>query len=232
MLTHGNMLSNALVLKDYWGWKQGRRADPRLADLPRARPVRGHPRRAAQRQQDDLALQVRSQARGAERLPEATVFMGVPTLYVRLLAEPGLTREACAQHAALRRGLGAPADRDLQRVEGAHRPHHPGALRHERNRHAHLQPLSRQGERAARRHRGLCAAGRAACACTTTTAQPCRHGEIGGIQVQGPERLRGLLAHAREDEGRVHRRRLLQDRRRRARSTGAATSSSWAAART
>ena len=29
-----------------------------------------------------------------EKLPEATVFMGVPTLYVRLLAEPGLTREA------------------------------------------------------------------------------------------------------------------------------------------
>jgi malonyl-CoA/methylmalonyl-CoA synthetase len=30
-----------------------------------------------------------------EKLPEATVFMGVPTLYVRLLAEAGLTREAC-----------------------------------------------------------------------------------------------------------------------------------------
>jgi malonyl-CoA/methylmalonyl-CoA synthetase len=29
------------------------------------------------------------------RLPEATVFMGVPTLYVRLLAEPGLTKKAC-----------------------------------------------------------------------------------------------------------------------------------------
>ena len=29
------------------------------------------------------------------RLPEATVFMGVPTLYVRLLAEPSFTREAC-----------------------------------------------------------------------------------------------------------------------------------------
>ena len=28
-------------------------------------------------------------------LPRATVFMGVPTLYVRLLAEAGLTREAC-----------------------------------------------------------------------------------------------------------------------------------------
>jgi malonyl-CoA/methylmalonyl-CoA synthetase len=30
------------------------------------------------------------------RLPEATVFMGVPTLYVRLLAEAGLDRTACA----------------------------------------------------------------------------------------------------------------------------------------
>jgi len=30
------------------------------------------------------------------QLPRATVFMGVPTLYVRMLAEPTLTREACA----------------------------------------------------------------------------------------------------------------------------------------
>jgi len=30
------------------------------------------------------------------RLPDATVFMGVPTLYVRLLGEPALTRAACA----------------------------------------------------------------------------------------------------------------------------------------
>jgi malonyl-CoA/methylmalonyl-CoA synthetase len=29
-----------------------------------------------------------------QKLPEATVFMGVPTLYVRLLAEPGLDRQA------------------------------------------------------------------------------------------------------------------------------------------
>ena len=44
-------------------------------------------RRAAQRQQDDLVRQVRSA--GGDRAPaEATVFMGVPTLYVRLLAEP------------------------------------------------------------------------------------------------------------------------------------------------
>ena len=40
-------------------------------------------------------------------------------------------------------------------------------------------------------------------------------GEIGGIEVRGPERLRRLLAHAREDARGVHRRRLVQDRRRR-----------------
>jgi len=33
-------------------------------------------------------------------MPRATVFMGVPTLYVRMLAEPGLTRQA-AQHMRL-----------------------------------------------------------------------------------------------------------------------------------
>ncbi|MDP1535503.1 MAG: AMP-binding protein, partial [Rubrivivax sp.] len=33
----------------------------------------------------------------AARLPEATVFMGVPTLYVRLLGEPALTRKACSR---------------------------------------------------------------------------------------------------------------------------------------
>jgi malonyl-CoA/methylmalonyl-CoA synthetase len=35
-------------------------------------------------------------AKVVELLPRATVFMGVPTLYVRLLGEKALTREACA----------------------------------------------------------------------------------------------------------------------------------------
>ena len=72
MLTHGNLLSNAQVLKDYWGWRtrsRRRRADPRAADLPCARPVRRDPRRADQRQQDDLAGQVRSEARGRSGCP-------------------------------------------------------------------------------------------------------------------------------------------------------------------
>ena len=41
--------------------------------------------------------QVVSDARAViAQLPRATVFMGVPTLYVRMLAEPGLGRQACA----------------------------------------------------------------------------------------------------------------------------------------
>jgi hypothetical protein len=47
-------------------------------------------------------------------MPDATVFMGVPTLYVRMLAEPGLNRDAVKQHAPVHRGLGAAADRNLQ----------------------------------------------------------------------------------------------------------------------
>jgi malonyl-CoA/methylmalonyl-CoA synthetase len=87
MLTHGNLLSNARCSRTTGAGSRRRRADPRAADLPRARPVRGAARRAAQRQQDAVVREVRPEAHHA-MLPEATVFMGVPTLYVRLLADP------------------------------------------------------------------------------------------------------------------------------------------------
>jgi malonyl-CoA/methylmalonyl-CoA synthetase len=94
MLTHGNMLSNALVLKDYWGWKKG---DVLIHALPifhvhglfvaiHGALINGS--KMIWLAKFDPKLVVR-------KLPEATVFMGVPTLYVRLLAEAGLTREAC-----------------------------------------------------------------------------------------------------------------------------------------
>jgi acyl-CoA synthetase (AMP-forming)/AMP-acid ligase II len=106
MLSHGNLLERADA-EGLLGLAQGRRrADPRAADLPRARPVRRLARRAAQRQQDDLVRPVRPQG-GDRPLPEATVFMGVPTLYVRMLAEPALTRRTpcrtCACSSAARR---------------------------------------------------------------------------------------------------------------------------------
>ena len=94
MLTHGNMLSNALMLKDYWGWKPG---DVLIHALPifhvhglfvalHGALINGSKMIWLSKFDPKLVLQ---------KLPEATVFMGVPTLYVRLLAEPGLTREAC-----------------------------------------------------------------------------------------------------------------------------------------
>ncbi len=93
MLTHGNMLSNARVLKDYWGWQPG---DVLVHALPIFH-VHG------------LFVAIHGALINGSRmlwfgkfdprkviaaLPRATVFMGVPTLYVRMLAEPALTREA------------------------------------------------------------------------------------------------------------------------------------------
>jgi malonyl-CoA/methylmalonyl-CoA synthetase len=94
MLSHGNMLSNALVLKDYWAWQPG---DVLIHALPifhvhglfvaiHGALINGSKMIWLAKFDPKLVVQ---------KLPEATVFMGVPTLYVRLLAEPGLTREAC-----------------------------------------------------------------------------------------------------------------------------------------
>jgi malonyl-CoA/methylmalonyl-CoA synthetase len=93
MLTHGNMLSNARVLKDYWGWKPG---DVLIHALPifhvHGLFVAVH---GALLNGSKMIWMARfDPKRVLEKMPEATVFMGVPTLYVRLLAEPGLTRNA------------------------------------------------------------------------------------------------------------------------------------------
>ncbi|MFZ5486796.1 MAG: malonate--CoA ligase [Pseudomonadota bacterium] len=93
MLTHGNLLSNALVLKDYWGW----RSDDVLIHALPIFHVHG------------LFVAIHAALLGGSKMiwlpkfdpkaviavmPRATVFMGVPTLYVRMLAEPALNHEA------------------------------------------------------------------------------------------------------------------------------------------
>jgi malonyl-CoA/methylmalonyl-CoA synthetase len=94
MLSHGNLLSNALVLKDYWGWKPG---DVLIHALPifhvHGLFVALHG--ALINGSKMIWLSKFDPKAVVGKLPEATVFMGVPTLYVRLLAEPGLTRESC-----------------------------------------------------------------------------------------------------------------------------------------
>ncbi|CAN5182468.1 malonyl-CoA synthase [soil metagenome] len=103
MLSHGNLLSNALTLKEFWGWRSGGEgAAPKGGDvLIHALPifhvhglfVASH---GALLSGSKMIWFNRFDPRAvAARLPEATVFMGVPTLYVRLLAEPGFTAQAC-----------------------------------------------------------------------------------------------------------------------------------------
>jgi malonyl-CoA/methylmalonyl-CoA synthetase len=95
MLTHGNLLSNAQVLKDYWGWQPG---DVLIHALPifhvHGLFVASH---GALLNGSKMIWFSKFDPKAAiARFGEATVFMGVPTLYVRLLAESALTREACA----------------------------------------------------------------------------------------------------------------------------------------
>jgi malonyl-CoA/methylmalonyl-CoA synthetase len=93
MLTHSNLLSNAQVLKTYWGWQPN---DVLIHALPifhvhglfvalHGALLNGSKMIWMSKFDPKIVVQ---------KLPEATVFMGVPTLYVRLLAEPGLTKEA------------------------------------------------------------------------------------------------------------------------------------------
>jgi malonyl-CoA/methylmalonyl-CoA synthetase len=94
MLSHGNLLSNALVLRDYWGWTTG---DVLLHALPIFH-VHGLfvAANGALLNGCRMIWFGRFNPRAVvARLPDTTVFMGVPTMYVRMLAEPSLTPEAC-----------------------------------------------------------------------------------------------------------------------------------------
>ncbi len=99
MLTHGNLLSNARVLQHYWGWRapaQG--GDVLIHALPifhvhglfvalHGALLNGSPM---------LWMGKFDPKKTIAWMARATVFMGVPTLYVRMLGEPSLTREAAA----------------------------------------------------------------------------------------------------------------------------------------
>ncbi|NMM88985.1 malonyl-CoA synthase [Rhodococcus sp. SRB_17] len=100
MLTHGNLLSNALVLKDYWGWTATGGPEGRGDVLIHALPI-FHVHglfvaiHAALLNGSKMIWMAKFDPKAVlAAMPRATVFMGVPTLYVRLLAEPGLTKEA------------------------------------------------------------------------------------------------------------------------------------------
>jgi malonyl-CoA/methylmalonyl-CoA synthetase len=101
MLTHGNLLSNAQVLKTYWGWRgaglpleQG--GDVLIHALPIFHvhglfvAIHG----ALLNGSKMIWLSKFDPKVAIAHMARATVFMGVPTLYVRMLGEPALTRQA------------------------------------------------------------------------------------------------------------------------------------------
>ncbi len=95
MLTHRNLASNAEVLHDYWRWQAG---DVLLHALPLFHVhglfVASHG--ALLNGSKMIFLPKFDSAEVIRRLPRATVFMGVPTYYVRLLADPAFKRDTCA----------------------------------------------------------------------------------------------------------------------------------------
>lgn len=94
MLTHENMYSNAKVLQRYWHWKKG---DVLIHALPIFHvhglfvAIHG----ALINGSKMIWFGKFDPKKIIESLPRATIFMGVPTLYVRMLAEASLTRAAC-----------------------------------------------------------------------------------------------------------------------------------------
>jgi malonyl-CoA/methylmalonyl-CoA synthetase len=95
MLSHANLASNAQVLRQYWHWQAG---DVLLHALPifhiHGLFVALHG--ALLNGSKTIFLPRFDAAAVMRQLPRATVFMGVPTYYVRLLAAPGFKRELCA----------------------------------------------------------------------------------------------------------------------------------------
>jgi len=95
MLTHRNLVSNAMVLIDCWGFSD---RDVLLHALPTFHVhglfVANH---CALLSGAKLLWRAKFNPETTlADLRQATVMMGVPTYYTRLLAEPGLTREVCA----------------------------------------------------------------------------------------------------------------------------------------
>ncbi|MCP4596374.1 AMP-binding protein [Neptuniibacter sp.] len=95
MISHSNLLSNGRVLLDYWGWKEG---DVLLHALPIFH-VHGLfvACSCALLNASEMIFYSKFDANKVlEELPNATVMMGVPTFYTRLLAEKGFTKELAA----------------------------------------------------------------------------------------------------------------------------------------
>ena len=199
MLTHRNLASNAVALVDAWGFTRG---DVLLHALP-IYHVHGlfvalH---CALLSGGRVLWLPKFDAKEVLRLlPRATVMMGVPTFYTRLLAEPGSIARACA---------------NVRLFIAGSAPLLPETFREFEQRTGH-RVLERYGMTETGMNRVEPAAGRAQTGLRRSAAtrrldprrrcrrEACATGTIGEIEVNGPERHAGLLEPAGQDRGVVH----------------------------
>jgi len=189
MLTHDNLLSNARTLKDYWGWRSD---DVLIHALPifhvHGLFVASHGALLAGAKMIWFA---KFDARKViERLPEATVFMGVPTLYVRMLAEPSLSRQACIH---MRLFIAGSAPLLLETFnEWVERTGHTILERYGMSETVMLTSNPYDAQQGERRGGtvGLPLPG-VGLRVRDDKGQPLRSGEIGNIEVKGPNVFKG-----------------------------------------
>jgi malonyl-CoA/methylmalonyl-CoA synthetase len=189
MLSHGNLLANTETLDEHWGW---RTSDVLIHALPIFH-VHGLfvAAQGALFSGSEMLWFNRFDARAiVRRLPEATVFMGVPTFYVRLLQESGLTQEAC-RHMRLFVAGSAPLLPDTFE-RWRERTGHTILERYGMSETVMLtsNPYhARDGERRAGTV-GFPLPG-VQLRITEQKDKPCPHGVIGGIEVKGPSVFKG-----------------------------------------
>ena len=94
MITHDNLTSNALVLHEYWAWEEG---DVLLHALPifHIHGLFVALNCALLNASTVLFHRNFSTKNIIKDLPDATIMMGVPTFYVRLLEETSFTKKVC-----------------------------------------------------------------------------------------------------------------------------------------
>ena len=195
MLSHANLASNALTLDEFWGFAAERaagRKDVLLHALPLFHVhglfVAAHAALLAGAKM--LLLAKFDVAQVLERLPRSTVFMGVPTYYTRLLAEPSFNRARCANMRLFISGsapLLAETHRDFEQRTG-----HRILERYGMSETVMLVSnpyFAEQGERIAGTV-GIPLPG-VGVRVVRDDGTPCPDGEIGQVQVRGPNVFSG-----------------------------------------
>lgn len=187
MLSHGNLASNCFTLQDYWRFDA---SDTLLHTLPIFHThglfVATNVVLAAGAQM--IFLPSFDAGQVIEALPRATVMMGVPTFYIRLLKETRFTRELVS-HMRLFVSGSAPLSADIHRAFREHTGHvileRYGMTETNMNTSNPYEGERRPGTV------GFPLPGVSVRIADPDTGSAIPHGEVGVIEIQGPNVFKG-----------------------------------------